>query len=573
MSLWTGPVLDNVQSPTLHAAEGSWLTERLLAAAEERFALELDLGHHASIIGELKTATTAHPLSERLREQLILALHLSGRTAEALTEFQDAAQLLRAELGVEPSATLRTLHQKILEGGAFEAGQPVATADMWRPVAQLPPEARLVGREQEVRRLAQRLRDRTTVPVIVVTGPPGVGKSALAVAVAHSLRAEFPDGQLFVQLRHGVQPVRDPSEVLAELLGATGSDLIPDSLEARAAAFRSRLADRRVLVVLDEAECAAQIGPLIPGTPGCAVLVTSSTLLTGAGSAEAVRLEPLGPEAAVEVLAQAAGDGRIATDQPAAQAISEACDRLPLALRIAGAKLARDAGLNPADLAARLSNRRRVLRELTAGNWSVRSGIESAYRRLDRSARTAFRRIALLCHSGVTAWALGALDDGSDPASQIEALLETNLIQLVGRDDVGQACYRPNGLVAAFAVEMAEASNNETNDALARLLAALTDRAAIAYHSLPLSPDAWLFASRRLITDAVLQGSAAGYHAECALLVDYAAPILVRRNALDLARRLRTMVRDAAWTAGNQLIARQQQQGLHMLDLSARNWS
>jgi DNA-binding SARP family transcriptional activator len=597
MALWRGPVLSNVESGPLHASEGAWLTELLLAAAEQRFDAELHLGNYAEIAPELTALASEYPLFERLRAQLMRALHGAGRPAEALAVFRETARMLRSELGVEPGAELRALNQEILAG----TGSPrtANTPQLWRIATQLPAAVNLIGRDTEQARIARLLKEDKTVPVVMISGPPGVGKTALAIAVAHGLRADFPDGQLFARMQDGLGRPRDTAEVLAELLEGTGAERVPHGLEARAAALRTRLADHRVLIVVDDALDAAQIRLLVPGVPGSAVLVTSRRLLTGAESPTLIRLGPLTPQDSAKLLAQAAGPGRTPIDPAAAHAIGAACGGLPLAVRIAGARLSRDPELEPADLAARLSDRRRVLGELDVAECSVRAGMELAYQSLSESARTAFRRIALLCRSGISRWALEAAEDAGqsgDATSSIEALLEVNLIQPTGRDAVGQARYRAHQLAFAYAVQLAEESAADTKDAVKRLLAALTVRAAEAFHAMPwscddlppsvdrrpprsapatgalfgpLDPVAWLQACSDLVADIAVQSAGTGLPTEAALLADYAVPVLSRLDSLDPARRVRLAVRDAATAARQDLIAWRQRFGLCVLDMRA----
>lgn len=615
MALWRGPVLSNVESGPLHAAEGAWLTELLLAAAEQRFDVELQLGNYAEIAPELTALAAEYPLFERLRGQLMRALHGAGRPAEALAVYRETARMLRSELGVEPGVELRSLNQEIL-AGTRDSIRMRPSSPAWRIATQLPPATKLIGRDAEQGRVTQLLKEEKTVPVVVVSGPPGVGKTALAIAVAHRLRADFPDGQLFARMQDGLGRPRDPAEVLAELLEGTGADRVPDGLDARAAALRTRLADRRVLMVVDDAVDAAQIRLLVPGVPGAAVLVTSRRLLTGTESPTLVRLAPLSPDDSVRLLTEAVGSERVERDRAAAHAIGAACGGLPLAVRIAGARLCRDPVLELAELAARLSDRRRVLSELDVVGWSVRPGIELAYQSLDAPARAAFRRIALLCCCGITSWALEAAAEPGEAGTAtcaIEALLEANLIQPTGRDAVGQARYRAHHLPFAYAVEVAEELAAETDAALKRLVATLTGRAAEAYRAVPWSsedlppleppspsdlaessevsadrprpapgkaagsrslsvsvdPVAWLRASQDLVTDVVRQSTGAGLISEAAVLADYAVPVLSRLDSLDPARRIRLAVRDGAMAAGEELIAWRQRFGLCVLDVSA----
>src|SRR6204780_3132595 len=279
------------------------------------------------------------------------------------------------------------------------AASPVtAPAREALPVSQLPPAvADFTGRVPQAAELAELLshdRDRVAVPVAVITGLPGAGKTALALQVAHTLRPQFPDGQLWVPLDSATGHPRDPGEVLGELaraLGAPGS-AIPNSTAERASLYRSLLAGRRVLVLADDAATAAQVQPLLPGTGQCAVLVTSRSELAGPPGSRLVALDPLTPGESLQLLTKIVGQQRVTADPAAATELAAACGQLPLAVRIAGSRLAARASWPLSAFARKVTHARRRLDELQAGEMSVRASLTQSYHPLDEPARRAFRR-------------------------------------------------------------------------------------------------------------------------------------------------------------------------------------
>jgi transcriptional regulator with XRE-family HTH domain len=255
------------------------------------------------------------------------------------------------------------------------------------------------------------------VVISAVAGKPGVGKTTLAVHVAHRLRKQLPDGQLYANLQGAQADPLEPGEVLARFLRALGVDgsSIPDDLEERAERYRTLVADRRMLVVLDNAAGEAQVRPLLPGSPTCRVLVTSRARLTGLEGAHRLDLEVLAPPAAVELLGRVAGPARVAAEPAAAAAIVGYCGHLPLAIRVAGARLATRPGWSLVRLAERLADEHQRLDELTAGDLEVRASIALSYRALPAQQQRAFRRLGLLEMPDFPAWVAAALLD-LDPA-------------------------------------------------------------------------------------------------------------------------------------------------------------
>lgn len=350
--------------PDLPGPSAAALVEERIDAVGRRIDLDLAAGRHRRVVAELSGLTASWPLHERFWAQLITALTRCGRQADALTAFQDVRRRLIEELGVEPGQELRRAHVAALTGegaerdvdGSADDGKP---SSAWTTQHQLPLDvAELIGREEESATI-QDLLVGPGCPLVVVTGLPGVGKSALAVRAAHEVREHFPDGQLYLTLGAGRRRSRSPGQLLDLVLAATGHDArrSPPDLDARAATLRSRLAGRRVLLVLDDAADAEQVSTLLPGTEHCAVLVTSRNRLpelTALYGARPVPLDPLPAADALDLLRTALGPQRFDVDDPHLRSVVELCGRLPLALRIASAAFAHDPGLSTQEYRDRL---------------------------------------------------------------------------------------------------------------------------------------------------------------------------------------------------------------------------
>ncbi|HEX7301638.1 AfsR/SARP family transcriptional regulator [Lentzea sp.] len=340
LELWRGPVLSDVPSETLYAEHSPRLTELLMTVHEQRVDVELALGNHAGIVPELFALTRDHPLRERFWAQLMLALYRGSRQAEALEAFRQLDRALDEQLGIDPSAELRSLHQAILVG-APELAAPVASRLPERAPAplRLPDDiADFTGRARHVERVSGLLTG-GSVPIVTLAGPPGVGKTTLAVHVAHLLRDRFPDGRLYVDLRgYALGPPVDGVDVLSRFLRALGvpPDEIPADADEQSTVLRSLLAGRRMLLVLDNASAPDQVRPLLPGTSSCRVIVTSRDDLRGLIAMNGARTVPVDvfpPAESAALLSSLLGPGDHAE-------LAERCGHLPLALRVAAAYLA-----------------------------------------------------------------------------------------------------------------------------------------------------------------------------------------------------------------------------------------
>ncbi len=407
----------------------------------ERCAAALDVGLHAEVVGELNSLTAEHPLRERLRELLMLALYRCGRQAEALGVYTDTRKLLIEELGVEPGAGLSSMHTRILAADPALT-LPAAAAPAVREdgpatppaPAQLPADVSdFSGRTELVSDLSTVLMNATGQAVVVTSlaGIGGVGKTTLAVHVAHRVRAEFPDGQLYVDLRGAGASPADPVVVLGDFLHALGVTENPDSLEQRAALYRSLLANRRMLILLDNARDADQIQPLIPGVSGCAVLATSRSRLAGIPGAQLFDVEELTPDEALALFAAIVGEHRVAAEPEAAMKVVTACGFLPLAVRIAAARLASRPRWSVSDLARRLADQRRRLDELQLGNLAVETTIGLGYGQLSEPEARAFRLLALIDSPDIPLTAAAALLGVDEYAAEdlAEALVEANMLE------------------------------------------------------------------------------------------------------------------------------------------------
>lgn len=407
LDLWDGEVLAGVPGPyaqTQRVRLGEWRLQLL----ETRLDMDLDQGCHAEAVSELTALTAAHPLRERLRELLMLALYRSGRQAEALAVYADTRRLLADELGVDPRPGLQELQQRILQADPALAELSAATAETatatLRP-AQLPATVSdFTGRAAFVRELSDVLSAASgesasgrVMAVSALAGIGGVGKTTLAVHVAHRARAAFPDGQLYVDLQGAGARPAEPETVLGSFLRALGTadSAIPDSLEERAALYRSVLDGRRVLVLLDNARDAAQVRPLLPGTDGCAALVTARVRMVDLAGAHLVDLDVMAPEEALALFTKIVGEERVASERQAALDVVGACGFLPLAIRIAASRLAARRTWTVSVLAAKLADERRRLDELQAGDQAVEATFELGYGQLEPAQARAFRLLGL----------------------------------------------------------------------------------------------------------------------------------------------------------------------------------
>ncbi|HWO63674.1 MAG TPA: BTAD domain-containing putative transcriptional regulator, partial [Umezawaea sp.] len=455
-ALWRGTPLLDVSSRVLRDAHVPRLEQLRIQALEWRIEADLNLGHHDHLVPELLALVDEHPLRENAHGQLMLALYRGGRRGEALAAYQNARRVLVAELGVEPDAPLRELHQRILDGDPVPAGAPpeVETAAGERPTPrQLPTGSpHFTGRADALRGLTdlatRTTGDRNAVVISAIGGAAGIGKTALALHWSQGNADWFPDGQLYVNLR-GFDPVGipvDPGTAVLGFLEALGvpSARIPASQDARAALYRSLLAGRRVLIVLDNARDAEQVRPLLPGSSGCLVLITSRSALTGliaVDGAHALSLDLLSTAEARELLTRRVGIDRAAAEPEAVDDLVDLCARLPLALNIAAALVLASPVLPLATLVARLRGGSGRLDALDTGDAaaSVRAVFSWSLRDLDADAARVFRLAGLHPGADLDRHAAAAL--AGLPVDRVDGLIgkltRAHLLHAHGPDRYG----------------------------------------------------------------------------------------------------------------------------------------
>ncbi|MEC3976755.1 AfsR/SARP family transcriptional regulator [Amycolatopsis sp. H20-H5] len=459
LALWRGPVLGDVLllgSPSLLAR---W-EELRLSTVEDCAAVEVQLGEYARVIHDLRDLIERHPFRERACGLLMTALARAGRAADALEVYREWHQRLRDELGVEPSPSLSELHGDILRA-APGVRPPGFTArpDGFVP-CQLPsPVPTFVGREallDDLLAAASPDPDRDAPLVLVLTGVGGIGKTALAVQLAHRVSGAYPDGQLFVSLRGTTAEPRQPEAVLAAFLRSLGvpPDRIPADPEEGACLFRSVLHGRRVLLVLDDAADETQLRPLLPAAPGCAVIATSRFTLGGLELGRLIPLDVLPDAEAVALLARLSGDERVKAGTPALDRVLDVCGGLPLALRIVGSRLADKSRWTLDDVAEALSEEHSRLDWLRNGDLAVRSSLSLSYRQLDPLARRVFRGLGLAPLAEFPGWTAAVLAElPIDSAERaLDDLHRRHLVLVTGRDG-GRPRYRMHDLVRSLARE------------------------------------------------------------------------------------------------------------------------
>ncbi|MFC9622990.1 tetratricopeptide repeat protein [Streptomyces sp. NPDC056930] len=481
LGLWRGSPLSDLPAAAekAYAHVDEWQEARL-QALEWRNHAELQRGRHDGLLPELRRLAAEFPLREPFHTQLMLVLHRTGQQAGALDVYHRLRRTLVEDLGVEPGPEARAAYQYILDDTDRTPHQPPADGASDTPTVptELPRDiASFTGRDDELRLLAAAVRGRTQEPsgvinIHAIDGMPGVGKTAFAVHAAHRLSEDFPDGQIFLPLHAhtpGTPPV-DPADALTTLLRAIGVDpqRIPAGLEARAGLWRSDLAGRRMLILLDDAHSSEQVESLLPGTGPSLVLITSRRRLTALDDVVPLTLEVLEPERAVQLLvAKAARADLDATDLPVAE-LGRLCGYLPLALQLTAARLRHHPRWSAADVVADLSDPNGQLSGLSTEHTSVAAAFQLSYRDLPADRQTLFRYLGMQPGPDFDAYAAAALQDTgvSDARRMLEELEDHHLIE-----ETTRGRYRMHDLVREYARTLArEAGTHAVQAAVERQL-------------------------------------------------------------------------------------------------------
>jgi tetratricopeptide (TPR) repeat protein len=477
LGLWRGRALADVAATPLVAAEANRLEESRVEALELRAEANLACGRHSEVVPEVRRLLADHLLREKLWALLIRALYGAGRQAEALEVYEQARKAISEELGVDPGAELRQLYQQMLDSDGDQTMVSLALpgpAPVPPPPAQLPADiSDFTGRSGQVEQLRELLAEAASadgspgaVQVVLVVGPGGQGKTTLAVHAAHLLRGEFPDGQLYATLLGATQSA-DPADVLARFLRDLGADpaRIPLDAEERAALYRTRLDGRRVLVVLDDARGIEQVRPLLPGSASCAVLITARNWLPELAGGAVLDLDVLSADEARTLFTKIVGVRRVSAEPAAADEVLTACAGLPLAIRIAGARLATRGNWTIRTLASRLFDERGRLDELRAGNLAVRTSFEVSFATLPGPAvpggpapAQAFGLLGLWTGPSISLPAAAALLGETQGASAgaLDVLFDAHLLESPEPDR-----YRFHDLLRVYAADRARTGETE----------------------------------------------------------------------------------------------------------------
>jgi DNA-binding SARP family transcriptional activator/tetratricopeptide (TPR) repeat protein len=460
LRLWRGEALADAGPESWAAAEIERLTEVRLDAIEELWDARIHLGEHTAAVGELERQLVSTPLRERLVGLLMLALYRCGRHSDALDRYERVRTRLADELGVDPGPKLQTLHTAILrrEPGLDPKPNPVQA-----PVpAQLPPPVgHFAGRSEELASLAG-----PEASIVVVSGPAGIGKTALAVQWAHQVKHRYPDGQLFLDLRgHDPDAALTPGDALTHALRGLGipPDRIPAGVADQTALYRSLVHDRRILIILDNGGTADHVLPLVPPTVSSTLVVTSRSQLSALAIDHAVQsaeLNVLTVKEARALVDRVLGVQRVERESASAFELIELCGRMPLALRIAAAKLAARPRQQIADLVAELSDDRLNALQVTGDSRSVRTVFASAYNALSEPAARMFRLLGL--HPGTSfGTRLAAAVTGLSHGRARRSVDELSAAHLIMEGERGQ--YRFHDLIRLYASECAKTDEATTD--------------------------------------------------------------------------------------------------------------
>ncbi|MCK2243484.1 MULTISPECIES: tetratricopeptide repeat protein [unclassified Crossiella] len=435
--LWRGEAFADLDTPWFTGVRAT-LDRELVAAELDHADIALRQGRHSELLPRLSAQAERRPLDERLAGQVMVALYRGGRQAEALQAFHHIRTALIEGLGIEPGAELRALHQRILAGdSALAAPAPDAPEANWRLLPRDIDD--FTGRDAELDLVLDRLPAvpgaSSAVVITAIDGMAGVGKTALAIRAAHQIADRYPDAQLFLDLHAHAedhQPT-DPAAALDSLLRSVGvpGEKIPHDLQARAGLWRKQLAGRKALLVLDNAASAAQVRPLLPGNPECLVLITSRNRLTDLEAAHILSLDVLPDNDATALFARIAGPDRAAAEPAAVAEVVALCGQLPLAIRIAAARLRSRPKWTVEHLATRLRDERRRLGELATGDSGVAAAFALSYQQLTPAQQRLFRLLGLHPGADFDSYAAAALTEDEEFTAEtgLEDLLDVHLLQ------------------------------------------------------------------------------------------------------------------------------------------------
>lgn len=602
LALWRGPALTDVPSDLVQRG-AVLLGERRLAAAEERLRIELALGRHREVSGEIQALVAEHPLREDLYRLLMLALYRSGRQADALEVSRNARATFIEELGLEPGTELQDLERAILNRDPaldlpeVPRSEPVPreerTAEMASEPGLIPRQlpasvGDFTGRDSQIAAIMQLMSGDAglalapyAVRIAAISGKGGVGKSALAVRVAHELDVLFPDGQLYARFS-APEDAREAAEVLARFVRALGvsGPAVPSDLYERTELYRSRLAGKRILVVLDDVSSEEQVLPFLPGSHTCAVITTSRARLTGLPGALWVNLDMFDAETSLDLLSKIIGAERLRVERDAAVELVNLCEGLPLALRITGARLASRPHWPILALVERLRGGTSRLDQFAHQRLDLRANIGLSYRALGQRARQLFRLFALVQAADFPGWTAAALLDTSlaDAEDVLESLVEAQLLNAVSYSGMRQPRYGFHELIREYAREQLMESETDASrrEALGRMLGAWLALAEDAHRMeyggdytilhgqtvrwRPMggrtadiigSPADWWESERSSLTWAVKQAAAAGMDELCWDLALASVDLFEARGYFDDWRETSQLACEAAERASN----------------------